>query len=206
MPAAAPTPRRGLPTLIGLTLLAGSLFAMSTALPGSTAAHAAEPGDDGTVASWPLRFSHHDFDVACFDTQRCKVHYHGFDFGNPEPTPSAASLSPEAYDDALSASYGPVPRNTPAAQIDWVSKDGSALQAQVDIAAIFRDGLVRHHVAREDIAEGASIGGTAVLLEVDDRSINVYTRTLIPLKAPLDPSNRDSDIRDELIKVYSRTY
>lgn len=197
--------RRALPTLVGLTLFAGSLYAMSTALPG-TAAHAARSANDGTVASWPLRFEHHEFGVACFDTRSCVVRYHGFEFGNPEPTPAAASLDAQAYDEALSGNYGPVPRDTPAAQLSWRSQDGSELSAEVDIAQLFADGLVRHRVAREDIAEGISIGSTSIVLEIDDRTVNVYSRTMIPLTVPRDPISPDTDFRDDPIKVYSKTY
>lgn len=196
-----------LPALAGLIFAAGCSSAMSDSSTGTPAPGAAQrSADDGTVAAWPLRFQHHDFAVACFDTQSCQVRYHGFDFGNPEPTPPAATLSPQARDEALSADYGPVPRETPPAQARWRSKDGSELQASIDIAAIFADGLVRHEVPREDIAEGVSIGSTGIVLEIDDRTVNVYSRTLIPLKAPRDPANPDSDIRNDLIRVYSRSY
>jgi hypothetical protein len=181
--------------------VSGCQPAMTTSRTADTASAPA-----GTTADWPLTFSHHQFGVVCFDTRRCAVDYNGFSFGNPEPTPPLASLSPEQYARATTASYGPVARTAPPAKVVWQSRDGTELSAEVDLAALFRDGLVRHRVAREDIPEGVSIGSTHILLEIDDRTINVLTRTMIPTREPQIPGNRFSTFRDDLIKVDSKRY
>jgi hypothetical protein len=160
----------------------------------------------GTVQDWPLFFKHHDFGVACFDTQSCLVRYNGFEFGTPEQTRPASALSKQEYNAALTARYGPVARMAAPATVSWTSKAGDKLQAEVDIAEIFKDGLIRHDTPREDIAEDVSMGATHVLLEVNDRTVKVLTRTMIPLKQPRDPQNPNSDFRDDLIEVYSHTY
>lgn len=167
----------------------------------STVEHA-----DSTVADWPLRFDHHQFGVTCFDTQACKVDYNGFEFGNPEPSRPRSALKPDEYDNAMTAMYGPVSRSAPPAQVSWRSKEGTELQATVDIAALFADGLVRHNVPREQIPEGISIGSTHILLEVDDRSIGIYTRTMIPTKTPQVSGNDKSNFRDDLIKIEEKDY
>ncbi|MDT1028364.1 hypothetical protein RNH99_30670, partial [Pseudomonas paraeruginosa] len=59
----------------------------------------------------------------------------------------------------------------PPAEVSWRSKDQSEHKALIDIGEIFSDGLVRHQVAREDIAPGVSIGDPEIILEVDDRTI-----------------------------------
>ena len=158
------------------------------------------------MADWPLFFTHQQFGVVCFDTQTCRVVYNDFEFGNPAPTGPASALTPQAYDAALNASYGPVARTTPPAEVVWRSKDGSELRTELDIAAIFADGAIRHQVPREDIPEGISMGTTHVLIEVNDRTVSVYTRTMIPTKREQIPGNKHSAFRDDLIKVYSRTY
>jgi hypothetical protein len=160
----------------------------------------------GTVADWPLFFTHQLFGVACFDTQACQVRYNDFEFGDPDPTGPASALTPQAFDGAMTASYGPVARTTPPAELTWRSKDGSELRAEVDIAGIFADGAIRHQVPREEIPEDVSMGSTHVVLEVNDRTVNVYTRTMIPTKREQIPGNKYSAFRDDLIKVYSRTY
>jgi hypothetical protein len=160
----------------------------------------------GTVADWPLFFNHLQFGVACFDTQGCEVTYHQFEFGTPATTKPLAEWAPQAYDRLMTASYGPVPRTSPPAQVRWRCKDGTPLEAEVDIAAIFADGAIRHEVPREDIPEEVSMGSTHVLVEVEDRTINVYTRTMIPTKREQIPGNRFSAFRNDLIKVYSKTH
>ena len=71
---------------------------------------------------------------------------------------------------------------------------------------LFKDQLVRHNVSREQIPEDASIGFTHIVLEVNDRTVNVYTRTMIPTKDAQIPGNRFSYSRNDLIRVYSHTY
>ena len=189
--------------LSGILPVAGCQPAMTqTTAPVSAPARS----DAGTVADWPLTFSHHLFGVACFDTQTCQVTYNGFEFGNPDPAGPASALTPEAYDAAMTASYGPVARTTAPAEVTWRSKAGVPLQATVDIAALFADGAIRHRVPREDIPEGVSMGSTQVLLEVDDRTLRVYTRTLIPTRHEQIPGNRFSAFRNDLIQVHHRTY
>ncbi len=160
----------------------------------------------GTVADWPLFFNHHNFGGVCRDTQTCTIDYNHFQFGNERPTLPRSSLSPERYDAVMTAGYGPVARTTAPAQLTWTSKDGSTHTASVDIAEIFKDKLIRHHVRREDIPEKISIGSTHIIVEIDNRTVNVYTRTMIPLKTLTDPANRYSSFRSDLIKVHSQTY
>lgn len=208
MPPPIPRPDRpGANALRNLALLlALSLSGCSSAMTTPTAQDAAPDRPyTGTVADWPLFFPQLFFHGLCYDTQWCSIRYNNFEFGDEEPTPPPPKF-PQEYEDVLGATYGPVPRTAPAAQVSWRSKDGTELHAEVDIADIFKDGLVRHNLHREDIAEGVSIQTTEVVLEVADRTINVYTRTHIPLKTPRIPGNPYSDFANDLIKVYSHTY
>lgn len=177
---------------------------MSTSAASSTAASAAA----GTSAEWPLRFQRHRFGAYCFDTWGCQIVYNGFPHGRSEPetlSPSAASYGDDLRQ-RMKGGHLDI-RNFPGpAEVRWRSKDKTEHEARIDIAEIFRDQLVRHEVAREDIAEGASIGEPEIILEVDDRTINVYSRCFIPLKRPMDPGNPHSDYRADLIKVFSRSY
>lgn len=198
--------RRTAAALLGIAFVAGCQPAMTHSTVSDPPANAPNRAYTGTVADWPLFFTHHLFGAACFDTQTCRVVYNDFEFGNPGPAGPAAALSPEAYDRAMTASYGPVARTAPPAVATWRSKDGSELHAEVDIAAIFADGAIRHRVSREEIPDGVSMGSTHVLIEVNDRTISVYTRTMIPTRHEQIPGNRFSAFRDDLVKVYSRTY
>lgn len=185
-------------------LLSGCHPAMTSPVE-SSAASAAHTSANA-VAAWPLAFKRHLFGAVCFDTRGCEILYDGRDHGTAAETPSAAGLAPERYDAAMIARYGDLPNFPAPAELRWRSKDGSEHRATVDFAEIFKDGLIRHRVPREAIAEGASPGYTHILLEVNDRTVSVYTRTMIPTRDEQIPGNRHSRFRDDLIQVYSRSY
>jgi hypothetical protein len=161
----------------------------------------------GTVADWPLWFIAHSFGVSTYSTYGCKVRYGNYriDEADDELQSSSEALGSK-YPDNMSAGWGPIPNFPPPAIVTWRSKDGIPHTAEIDIGEIFRDKLIRHTVARGDIPEGISIGSTGIILEVNDRTINVYTRTFIPLKSPRLPGRPNSDYRDEVMKVFSHTY
>ncbi|MFX6763667.1 hypothetical protein ABTH06_18600, partial [Acinetobacter baumannii] len=94
------------------------------------------------------------------------------------------------------------------AKVSWRAKDGTPLEAEVDIGEIFRDELIRHNLQPHEIAE-RGIGPGAlpqIILEVNDRTINVYMRAHISTRELQQPGNRYSDFRADLIKVFNRTY
>lgn len=187
-------------------MISGCHPAMTSPLTHNAADSAVDRSLAGTVADWPLTFKRHLFGAVCFDTHGCSVLYDGRDHGTSADTPSVSSLPPGRFDALMIARYGDLPNFPAPVQLRWHAKDGTELTAEVDLAEIFRDGLVRHNLAREDLAEGVSLGFTHVLLEVNDRTVTVYTRTLIPTRYEQVPGNRHSNFRDDLIKVYSRSY
>ena len=155
---------------------------------------------------WPLKFRAHYFGAHCFDTQSCEILYRGFRHGAEDrPSPSVESYG-RPLDKLLSAGRGPIPNFPPPARVTWRSKDGTPLEAEIDIGEIFRDELIRHQVAREDALDPATSGTPRIIVEVNDRTINVYMRDMIALKKPQFPDRPHSDFRDDLIKVFSRTY
>lgn len=201
--------RRALRAALFVLLLSGCQAVMTTSVANPTAAAAASADDrpyTGTVADWPLFFKRHMFGVACFDTLSCSVLYDRREHGTERAAPSKSALPPERYDAAMIGTYGDLPNFPPPAEVRWTTRDGVAHEAQVDFDAIFADRLIRHQVPREEIPEGVSMGFTHVVLEVDGRTLNVYTRTLIPTRSEQIPGNRYSTGRNDLIKVYSRTY
>src|SRR5690606_29929243 len=92
------------------------------------------------------------------------------------------------------------------AKVLWRSSDGTELEADVDIAKIFNEQLILHAVPREEVAEGVSIGNPDILLEVDDRTINVYMRAFVPTKALQTPGNPHSGHRRDLMLAWTRDY
>jgi hypothetical protein len=155
---------------------------------------------------WPLKFQAHYFGGHCFDTQECEILYRGFAHGEKDaPSPSVASYG-RPLEKLLSAGRGPIPNFPEPAKVTWRSKDGMPHEAEIDIGEIFEDQLIRHNVAHVDATENATDGMPAIIIEVNDRTINVYMRATIWLKRPRFPDRPHSNYQDDLIKVFSRTY
>ena len=114
----------------------------------------------------------------------------------------------DRYPNNMRAGWGPI-RNFPSpAEVTWRSRDGTPLHADVDIGEIFKDELIRHNLRLEEITPIALASDHApgIILEVNDRTINVYMRATLWLKSPRFPDRPHSNYQDDLIKVYSRTY
>ncbi len=166
---------------------------------------APQPGYSNSSEFWPFEFRAHYIGVHGFDVQSYKITYRGWVYDSEGPRPSVASYG-RPLDELLSASRGPIPNFPPPATVEWTSLDGAKLYAEVDIGEIFKDQLVRHDVAREDVGEFANDTAPGIILEVNDRTINVYMRAMIWTKEEQVPGNKHSRYRDDLIKVFTRTY
>lgn len=185
--------------------LTGCQSAMPT--PSTPPDHESSDGSYSNVnAPWPLKFRAHYFGAHCFDTLECEIRYRGFPHGHKEgPSPSVASYG-RSLEKLLSAGRGPIPNFPEPAKVTWRSMDGTPHEAEIDIGEIFKDQLIRHNVAREDATENATDGMPAIIIEVNDHTINVYMRATIWTKREQIPGNKYSHSREDLIKVFSRTY
>lgn len=159
----------------------------------------------GTVADWPLWFAWHQFGTHCFSTQSCTISYAGDVFGVERPTGSFESLG-RPVEKVISAFAGPIKNFPPSAKVTWVSEGGVSLAADVDIAGMFADRMVRHTVPREEILEDSNIPYPGIILVVDDRTISVYMSTWMALKEPRDSTNPHSNQHSGVVLVHSRTY
>lgn len=163
---------------------------------------------DNTVADWPLKFVQHNFGSDCYETYDCSVSYNGLGrrIGRQgELQPSLKDVHPDALKNAATGQVG-IMNFPPPAQVRWRSKDGTQLEASVDIGEIFRDRLILHEVPKEDIPEGVSILNPDILLVVDDRTINVYMRAFIPTKSLREAGNSNSNYRRDLKLAWSQAY
>lgn len=163
---------------------------------------------DNTVADWPLKFVQHNFGARSHSTYGCTVDYNGhrhLSEPDDELQPAFADVHPDSMKN-MAAGYVGVMNFPAPAHVRWRSKDGMPHEAEVDIGAIFKDQLILHEVPREDIKEGVSILNPDIILEVDDRTINVYMRARIPTKSLRTPGNPHSDFRKDLVLAWSRTY
>jgi len=199
------------PLLHSLVLASSLFFALTgcqSAMPNSSISPALKPPDgNNTNTEWPLKFQAHYFDAYCFSTYGCKVLYRNMvRVEDPDDILKIASNSLANYPDILTAGMGPIPNFPSPVKVTWRSKDGTPHEAEIDIGDIFKDQLIRHNVAREDATENATDGMPAIIVEVNDQAINVYMRATIWTKREQIPGNKYSHSREDLIKVFSRTY
>lgn len=107
------------------------------------------------------------------------------------------------------ASYLDV-KNFPApAQLKWTSLDGQTHEDSIDLSKIFADERVLHAVPDAQIPDHSFEGPAGepnIFIEVNDRTVSVYMKMLIPTKEPQTPGNANSYFRDDLIKAWSKTY
>ncbi|MFN7214078.1 MAG: hypothetical protein ACK5US_14280, partial [Lysobacteraceae bacterium] len=77
-----------------------------------------------------------------------------------------------------------------------------------DFDVLFKDRLIPlpPTVKREDIPERIGIGHPTIVVEVVDRTVNVYTSTHVPMKTEQIPGNPYSDFNDDLVRVFTQTY
>jgi hypothetical protein len=161
---------------------------------------------------WPLKFTRHNFEAACHNTQRCSVVYDRDQFTRRYEFEASGPPPAGDWKQRWTAGTGVDKCFPPPAQVDWISLDGTEHHARIDIGAMFKDRLVRHNVPREDIPEGWLAANAIdpvsihVLMEINDRTITVYTRAHVATKSLRVPGNDYSNYRNDLIEVWTHTY
>ena len=155
---------------------------------------------------FPIKFHSHYFGAHCFDTQQCEILYDEFPHGRENGiSPSVASYG-RPLEKLLSAGMGPIPNFPSPAKITWRSKNGDPHEAVIDIGEIFKTQLILHRVPRSEAREITTDGMPSIIIEVNDRTVNVYMRATIWTKEEQIPGNKYSHSREDLIKAFSRTY
>ena len=162
------------------------------------------------VKEWPLKFDSHSFGVYTYDTYGVEVVYAGrvqLQESDTELQRSSDSYGPD-YRRAWGSGHIDIRNFPPPAEVKWRSKDGAPHQARIDIAEIFRDEVVRHNVARDEMSEvpnGEYRFDPHIALEINDRTLRVYMQAFVPTKGLQIPGNRYSGSRDEpvLVKTYN---
>jgi hypothetical protein len=160
-----------------------------------------------SAIAWPLRFTEHRIGVYSFSTYGLRVVYDG---ALVEDEDQAVLKEPSSafsrYPIAMDGNWGHYHNFPSPMELSWRSADGVPHQAQVDIGEIFKDQRILHKVPREEIAENGTIGTPGIIVEVNDRTINVYMRAYISTKSEQIPGNKYSHHRDDLILAWTRTY
>ena len=172
---------------------------------------------------WPLKFHSHNFDAICFNTLECSIVYNRRQFGTRkvdrdgvvEHTPSGTPPS-DSWRDRWTGRDGIVPvdgRTFPGpVALEWMSLDGVQHAASLDLDELFADRLVLHRVARDEVGEPWLDAKTInpispdILVEVNDRTVNIFMRAHVTTEAEQIPGNDRSHHRRDLMLAWSHTY
>jgi hypothetical protein len=161
--------------------------------------------------AWPLRFDSFNFDVRCYNTLRCYAFFMRHQLSTHIDDPSGEPYSPD-WKERWKAGFIVLPDQVfpPPVEIHWTALDGNERFAEVDLEAIFPERLILHNAREEEVVDGWGLRDHArdvqILLEVNDRMINVYMRAWVLLKHPRDPTIRNSDSLRDLMLAWTKTY
>ncbi|HEY0662721.1 MAG TPA: hypothetical protein VGD21_15540 [Lysobacter sp.] len=188
-------------TIVSSLIATGCQPAMSTPI------HHNPP--ENRDVSRPFTFDRHNFGAYCYDTYGCKVLYNDryvTSQDDNELRPSSASVGPD-YLKNLDGGYLGIANFPPPAVVTWRSKDGTPHEAHIDIGEIFKDRIIRHNVPREELpTETTATAAPDIVLEVNDRTINVYMKAFVSTRSLQVPGNQYSDFRNDMILAFSQTY
>jgi hypothetical protein len=200
------------------------VFVLTSALAGSPAAMSQEtivphPGTADTVAtvhpipgSYRVQFRDFAFGAICYSTRHCRVIFAGHNFTRLSMDTVTAPSSGQNYRDAWGdASYAGLFNFPKPAVVEWTSMDGVQHKVEVDIGAIFKDQWALNNVPAADALMNSTspvgpLVTPSIFLEVNDRTLNVYTKSMIFTRSEQEPGNKYSDFRDDLILVWTHTY
>lgn len=198
----SPSLHRALAVCLSLLSLTGCTHAMSST---PVAQHTV----NGNLL--PLRFKIHSFSAFAFNTLTCRVIYDNEDFtaiysDQPSgPTPAGDYRSQWGF-----GSYSGI-RNFPGpVEVSWTSMDGQKHHASIDLAQVFKDERILHRVPDDEIPDDMYPQGLyldpGIFVEVNDRTISVYMKAMIPTKHLQIPGNANSNTRHDLMLAWSHTY
>ncbi|MDQ1922667.1 hypothetical protein, partial [Massilia pseudoviolaceinigra] len=89
-------------------------------------------------------------------------------------------------------------------EMTWRARDGSELSHTVDLKKEIPDPRVSYEFPERVFAQKPFLGNPVVIVEFDDRTINIYFAATL-LVRPLDPASREPDHAKTYKLVYSRT-
>jgi len=160
--------------------------------------------------TYPLHFKKHNFEAYCYSTRDCQVIYAGVNqsaYATGKPTSAPSSLD---YRKKWPFASHIGIQNFPApAQVSWTTLSGERVKASIDLGEIFKEELVLDEVPEDEIKEQAFKGpvpSPSIYLEVNDRTISIYMKVLIPTRHEQIPGDKNSHFRSDVVNAWSKTY
>ncbi|MCC8446358.1 hypothetical protein [Xanthomonas translucens] len=170
---------------------------------------------------WPLRFDSYSFGARCYHTLRCSIvfdkqQHTSSDLDSPSGEPYASD-----WKDHWTGGFGSTEefetRGFPSTvDIRWTAMDGVERYVEIDLEKVFPGHLILHNVPKEDVDEfwmsyGYSGNGRFhiyILLEVNDRTINIYMKARVLTKHLVDPEHdpHRKISRSELVLAWTGNY
>ena len=150
-----------------------------------------------------LKFRTHNFGILCFGgVTNVNLVYagsgHKLCVGRvaPEKTPADTEKVPGFLSGSYHAFAGPV-------EMDWNARDGTHLSHTVDLNEVFKEKVIPHTYDSSGIYEKKPVTGgePTVIVEVDDRTVNVYLYAEIQLVRDGQP-----DKARALVSSYTQAY
>jgi len=165
---------------------------------------------------WPLWFHDYAFEATCYNTLRCSIifarHQHAL-------TPHLSSPSGQPHDPdwkkdwyaGFSTGEDFQRHGFPSpVDIRWTALDGVEREIALDLDTVFPERLILHNVPEEEVREdwkaSRHLRRVQILLEVNDRTVNVYMRAWVITKHLQDPANPRSNSRRDLMLAWTRTW
>ena len=162
---------------------------------------------------WPLRFDSFSFGARCHHTMRCRVVFAKAHQVSEryDVEPSGEPYAPD-WKDHWKVGYHISAEDVfpDPVKIRWTAMDGMERTTEINLEKLFPERLILHNAREEEVKEGWGLERHArsvdILLEVNDRTINVYMRAWVALKQRRDPNDRMSDDLRDLVLAWSKTY
>ena len=180
-------------------------------------AKAAAPAEaEAKRPDWPLWFDDYSFGVRCYNTLKSSVIFAGHqlsldaDLVGPSGQPHARDWK-DTWD-AFFGSGGELNRyGFPSpVEIRWTALDCVEREMVLDLDMVFPGRLILHSVPREEIVEGwessPHLRHVEILLEVNDRVINVYMRACVLARGGASPDSVENVLHFDPILAWSQTY
>lgn len=177
---------------------------------------ASHPADPVSDFPWPLTFESFAFGTRAYNTLDCSIIFSNKQFASdrernrPSGEPAAANWKDDwtAWFNILTDMMPPGP-----VEVEWTSLDGVEHYVEIDlIKDVFPDRVVAHAVPKEDVNEnwaryeGGRTSAPDILMEINDRTINIYMSVRVLTKLPPDPSRPDIVGRRDLVLAWTKNY